>query len=211
MMNVVKIVMETKEVVMDVSMHPIEFVQPIVKDVLLHADKYKWTLQGFGMLRTYFGDARLAVWDNRYTANPVPSIIHDHQWDFKSLIVAGKLTNTTFRKTTIRGCYERMMCRRIKPGEGLRVVSTDEECWLYRHSPITMTAGDYYVQRFDDIHMTEFLDGTVTFILRDRGDRPDEARVFWPVGEKWVTAEPRLATPEEVYDITQNSLARWFK
>lgn len=51
---------------------------------------------------------------------------------------------------------------------------------------------------------------TVTVMKKDpTGD--ESARVFWPEGSEWVSAEPRRATAEEVRAITQHALQRWFR
>ena len=77
------------------------FLRPLVRRVL--EDRHsKWTVQGFGFLRTYFGppDApkkfRLNLWDSDFTI-PNVSTIHDHPWSFKSIIVAGDFYNQRYR------------------------------------------------------------------------------------------------------------------
>jgi hypothetical protein len=52
--------------------------------------------------------------------------------------------------------------------------------------------------------------GTVTIVERRFKADTEHAFVFYPRNEKWVSAEPRPATPEEVITITQIALRRWF-
>jgi len=60
-----------------------------------------------------------------------------------------------------------------------------------------------------EIHQTQHDEGTVT-IMRKHPTWNESARVFWPAGTQWVSAEPRAATAAEVHDITSNALQRWF-
>lgn len=71
-------------------------------------------------------------------------------------------------------------------------------------------AGNSYSQKHDEIHESQPEDGTVTIVVRSFKQDTEHARVYWPKGNEWVSAEPRPATEKEVIDITRASLARWF-
>lgn len=187
-----------------------ETIKNLILDILLNAHKHKWTLQGFGMLRTYLpDDMRLHVWDSKYQV-PNVSLIHDHPWDFHSQIIAGALYNT---KYSITGPENVMatpyMCRVIQPGVGLKLLENDSIVNLDQGDSEPFVAGESYLQRKDEIHSTEYASGTVTLVQRYRSG-PDSARVFYPVGEQWVSGEPREAAMVEVKDIIQRSLDIWF-
>ena len=64
--------------------------------ILDNASSYKWSVQGFGMLRLYIRKVgRLHIWDNelRY---PGVSVIHNHSWDLESTIIVGAIRNTRY-------------------------------------------------------------------------------------------------------------------
>lgn len=191
-----------------------------VTEVLRQPFSRNWTVQGFGMLRTYInGDlVRLSVWDHSLTYNPEPSMIHDHPWDFQSEIIAGRLTNTTYEVhplgATLEGHFlrfpQKAMMRTIKPGEGLQIHGDDVPVVLGVKSIKEYRAGFHYNQTHDEVHKTEFVDGTVTIVSRDRGNRQDVARTFYSTPE-WHQAKPRPATHEEINRVCHSSFDRWFK
>lgn len=180
----------------------------LVRFILENANNYKWSLQGFGMLRLYLSPTtRLHVWDDTFRV-PGVSDIHDHPWDFESEIVAGELRNYRFDvEVAVNGGYH-MSKLRCGPGGGL--VGEPETVRLIQASDWFLRHGGAYCQRHDEVHKTVPANGTVTIVERDFREDVDHARVFWPRGEEWVSAEPRDATPEEIGAITKLSLARWF-
>jgi len=172
-----------------------------------------WSLQGLGMLRLYLSnEVRLHVWDERY-AFPGASPLHTHPWNFQSRIIAGHLTNTVVLEgvaVTSSG-WERFNKQLLQCGPegclegspkivGLRVARHDS----YRE-------GDVYTQGSEEIHMTSTARGTVTIVERYFKKDRDHAYVYWRENEEWGTAEPRLATDQEVAAITSYSLATWFE
>lgn len=189
-------------------MYPIEATRSLAMSILMSPNDRDWTLQGFGMLRTYLpGDVRLHVWDSRYRVENV-SLIHDHPWDFESLIVAGQITNTRYQ---ICGpAYgQKFMCREIRPGEGLVPLTTDRPCVLSANPPEILAVGNRYRQRANEIHASEHVDGTVTIVQRRRVGE-DKARVFFHEQLGFVSAEPRKATVDEVYTICKQALEMHF-
>lgn len=190
----------------------IRFMKALVASIM-HDTNREWTVQGFGFLRTYFGPPdvpkryRLNVWHSALTV-PNVSTIHDHPWNFTSLIVAGKTENT--RYYTIKddiypthkfaemhvGIESKLEMDDIKP---IRLIPFPKERYL---------EGDTYYQHQDEIHETRFADGSVT--VNERVGDTEHARIFWPHDQEWVNAKPRLATMQEVWTITQYSLNRWF-
>lgn len=183
----------------------------LVKTVLMYPRNHRWTLQGFGFLRTYlpFGPNakrfRLNVWDNDLTL-PGVSIIHDHPWDFTSWIINGEFRNLRFVEDHFNG--EEYMHMRIKCGETGGSLGTDALPIRLRAMPVECyTTGDIYQQRADEIHLSAFDQGTVT--LNDRTGDTEMPRVFWPAGGDWVDAKPREATEMEVAKTTLLALEKW--
>jgi hypothetical protein len=185
----------------------VRFDKSLVKFILEHAADYEWSLQGFGMLRLHLSDeVRLNVWDSRYRV-PKVSMMHTHPWNFTSIVIAGVLINTRF-SFNLRGAEYNYALIKPGPGGGLR--EDLGTIHLLHHRFEYYTEGDVYQQVHNEIHTSSPELGTVTLNIRERvGD--DIARVYWPAGEQWVSAEPRKATKEEVEDIVSHSLQRWFE
>lgn len=216
--------------------------------ILSHAHMYKWTLQGFGMLRLNiagFGDIdyRLNVWNAAYRVKNV-SLIHDHPWDFTSMVLSGMLNNIRYNvhNEPCPSSREHVVAT-IKPGpgggvlhcsdpkrevligaqnrgglgrpsakdyssEGLLGDETRNTYHLTVAREEEIPTGWTYHQIASEVHLSDPIDGTVTFNERQRVGE-DVARVFWPVGTQWVSAEPRTATAEEVDFITKFALSKW--
>jgi hypothetical protein len=168
--------------------------QLAVLAILDNAEAYEWSVQGFGVLRLYIRKVgRLHVWDSelRY---PGVSMIHTHSWDLASTIIFGKLRNTRFVEGLVG---DRFYKHRLLTGYQSKVLTPPSIVQLNAQPTECMQAGDLYVQKSHEIHLSDPDDGCVTLMQR-REDENGEADVYWPVGEKWGTAIPRKATPEEV-------------
>ena len=191
----------------------------MTRDVLNKPFDRAWSIQGFGMLRTYFGpdkQFRLNVWHSRFQV-PGVSIVHDHPWHFNSWIIAGRFTNQRYTSGTLQyGGYRvsaappNFHFQTIKTGEGGGPVGELGSMLLIPDQPEQYRPGDTYRQEAHEIHASFYNDGTVTLNDRTRIGDGEHARVFWPLGEKWIDAQPRNATEEEVWTATRAALA-WFK
>lgn len=179
-----------------------------VRSILEHCDSYTWTTMGFGMIRTYLDPAkqwRLNIWDDRLQV-PNVSTIHDHPWSFTSYVFCGSLNNTiydvfTHSRTPMTHAYHS-----IKTGEGGGPVEKPNHCRLLAHPKLIYRAGSQYSQVLDVVHETSYERGTVTLNDRTPPTETYTARVFWPLGQEWVDAEPRRATPREVADAVEAAL-----
>lgn len=179
-------------------------VQSLVQFVLEHAVDYEWTLQGFGMLRTYVPNGgRINVWDSRYRV-PNVSMIHTHPWNFDSIVVKGCLMNQRFY-TSEPFVTPTHSCAIIKPGIGGGMREDLSPVYLCQFPGETYRAGEVYHQHASEIHISTPSESCVTFNNRERTGK-DEARVYWPYGERWVDAIPREATKDEVRDIVTRAL-----
>lgn len=182
-----------------------------VEKVLEHADEYDWSRQGFGMLRTYFGEDkkfRLNIWDSRL-AVPLCSIIHDHPWHFKSLVLAGDFRNVRYACMRERSEHEATHeWQVIQTGPGGGPDGERGFCTLTAYEPELYGPGSVYHQSSTEVHASHYSDGTIT--LNDRIRLPDaeHARVFWPVGEKWIDAMPASITYEGAHEIIDLALQR---
>lgn len=183
-------------------------VKLLTQAVLEYPHERKWTLQGLGMLRTYLEkpDVRLHVWDSRYRF-PNVSMMHDHPWHFRSHIVAGIVNQKRYTYNT-HGLIQ--MRQTILCGTGGGLCGGPERVILHAGDWEKYYEQETYTQRAEEIHISLPVDGTVTIVHREVADDADHAHVFWNVAEKWVTAEPRPATMQEVTKITEFALNRWF-
>lgn len=187
-----------------------ELVQEMLEEALSKAldDNAKgWTLQGLGMLRLYIDDeVRLHVWNIDY-ADTNASTLHTHPWHMYSEIVAGKMQNRRFvyDRDGIAYMRQKILCG---PGGGL--CDEPKEVFLSPEPLESYPERTYYTQRANEIHESYPMKGTVTVVVREKLADADHAFVFWPDWLRWGSAEPRDATPEEVYTIIENSLDTWF-
>lgn len=185
--------------------------------ILTHADCYKWSLQGFGMLRLHLDDdVRLHIWDDRYRV-PDVSLIHDHaQWGLKSTIISGAMRNTRFAfsdrvapsSVELTEPYGLYRYATIKAGVGGGMVSESKLCILKASKAEKYGPGGSYSQEPNEIHLSWPDNGCVTIMAKTPNDT-DTARVFWPHNKQWVSAEPRAATRDEVDTIVANALRGW--
>lgn len=185
-------------------------IRELAKKILQRAEAYEWTLQGFGMLRLYLGTVgRLHVWDDRY-AVPGVSVIHDHAWDLASTVLSGELTNIVYQvQAPGIDCGALYSCQTLLTGEGGGLIGNPVPVRLERvefglYGPKRVR--QHYAQVACEVHETRAVRGTVTLVERAEGEGQKTARSFWPVGEMWISAEPRPATVAEVRDICENAL-----
>jgi hypothetical protein len=193
-----------------------------VRSILEHPQGRDWTVQGFGMMRTYFGkdkQYRLNIWNSALAVRGV-SIIHDHPWDFRSWIIGGQFTNVRYEDVTgtdnpllslapaangESGIYNYM---EIKTGEGGGKTGEVYKMTLLARPQEFYGPGATYEQKAEEIHASFYHDGTVTLNDRRRVGTGEHAHVFWPYGQKWVDAEPRKAKPAEVKSTLALALAQ---
>lgn len=193
----------------------LKMTQTLVRFILTHSYRYKWSMQGFGMLRLYLpGDMRLNIWDNRYTI-PNVSLMHTHPWNFDSLIVSGRLTNELYQivddntAAATYNMYKLYWKQDIVPGPGggLVNVAPKNKVKIGLLGSYEYHAGDMYHQQAEELHISRPDTGTITLNVRQRVGN-DIAVVCWPEDTEWVSAEPREATEEEVLDIVSLALTQ---
>lgn len=180
----------------------------LVKAILEQAIQYPWELQGMGMFRLRLSpNTRLHLWDHEF-ANKGVSMIHDHlQWALQSKVIVGQLINLRYDP----GHGMPYMYHVLRAGVGCEVQDT-QETLLSPCKPELYVEGDTYSQEPDEIHQTIAQRGTVTIMTQTRvkGENENLARVFWPKGQEWGTAEPRLAKDYEISAASQIALKTWF-
>lgn len=182
-------------------------------------DPGRWTLQGFGMLRRHLPDDwRLNVWDSAFRV-PDVSRLHDHPWNFESVVLSGELLNVRHSVEPALTSHDATHAwAQLKPGPGgglLGQIGSGRErgelglARLVPQPAERYARGQVYSQLRDEVHVSDPSDGCVTLNRRfDRLER-DVARVFWPCGTSWVSAEPRQATAAEVREALGRALERW--
>lgn len=197
----------------------------LTKALLENPLNREWSIQGLGMLRTYLDDdhrIRLHVWTTAHAEHVKASDLHTHPWDFHSDVVAGIVTNIRYLPLP-EGEHGELIInaaqwqqQMIRCGEGGGLVGDPEIVWLAESAPerygsssrVLRPSG--YEQRAEEIHRSSPEDGTVTIITRKFNSDTEHAHVYFPVGEEWISAEPRPATDEEILMICNNALEKWF-
>lgn len=207
--------------------------QASVRAVLERPEGRDWTVQGFGMLRTYLGDNkkfrvnnkkfRLNIWDSEL-AVPGVSIIHTHPWHFRSWIIAGMTCNVRFRDVSmvpgldgvtgfaplVNGDSGAYYFAPIECGIDAENFSlTTDTAVLKRCEQEFYDEGHFYSQKAEEIHASYYRDGTCTLNDRTRVGDGEHALVYWPQGLKWVDAKPRRATPFELRCAIEKTLAKF--
>lgn len=174
-----------------------------VAKIIEHPHSYEWTLQGFGMLRLYLSrDVRLHVWSPQHAVEDV-SVIHDHPWDFESLVLCGSIRDIVYREAIGVPTHSG---QRIRCGAGGHADGVQSDVRLFVESDETFAPGQIYRRSTDQLHESIPEPGTVTVITRTFMADPDHAHVYFALNTEWVSAEPRLATREEVEQITSAAL-----
>lgn len=169
-----------------------------------------WTMQGLGMLRTVVGPSerfRVNIWHHDLLV-PGVSRIHDHPWDFESLVLAGEMRNYKM-EPCVKGagsCYD-FKCIRCGPGGG-PTGNGGVGFWLAEMPVRTYGPGESYRQEAKEVHFTDFVDGTVTINDRREVSHGHSARVFYPHGSEWVDAKPRHVEAEAVPYIISLAIGR---
>lgn len=197
-----------------------EAAKHLARQAIRNPGAHTWDIQGFGMLRTRLSEhLRLNIWDSEH-AVPDVSLIHTHPWNFSSVVCWGRLTNHVYNSSEEADIEEvvkrnpNVLHRRydrytIKPGPGGGLLSEAHSVWLGEVYLQSFGAGQSYHMSAEQIHRSGYTDGTVTLNYRERVGK-DEAYVYELSGKPWVSAEPRLATPEEVGAFMTKAAARYY-
>jgi len=176
-----------------------------VRKILDTGHAYTWQRQGLGMLRLYLTpETRLHIWDTRLRV-PDVSVVHDHPWDFRSYVVAGRIYNTRYEETsTGRACSR----TRIRCGPAGCAIAEPEQARLSMLRHEVVVAGRWYEQRADEIHESAPDNGTVTLVERHFRSDTEHANVYHDT-PTWVSAEPGPISWEKVEPIVRLALDRW--
>lgn len=166
-----------------------------------------WMIQGLGMLQLKLDDERkrrLHIWDSRYQILDHTEI-HTHPWDFVSTVLNGAICNTVYEQP--RYCPLELGPSHfqitIKCGPESCIPSEPVPVWMEKIATLEYHAvnnGSYFMDKSVP-HSTTQDPGTITLIERSNHDPENKADIFYPVCGKWVSAEFRKATNEEVIDI----------
>lgn len=198
-------------------------IRSMVKAVLENPHRYDWSLQGFGMLRTYLSkEVRLHIWDHGYRVKDVTDV-HDHPWHFNSLIISGSLINTRYIVHPGGPSDEQVSALRIRTpfikstivcgvGGGNHIATVKERgerVWIEPKEPETYEVGQIYRQEAHEVHHSSFSTGAVSLVTREFLPDTEHAHVFFRADTEWVSAEPRDAKPVEIEAICRTALKNW--
>lgn len=189
-------------------MSQLAIVRLLVRKILEEPASHRWSIQGLGMLRLYLSpNVRLHVW-NPQAPHKVAEVSepHNHPWHFTSFVVAGVITNWLYLPDAAGDLYHAGVIE-CGPNPSQYGAQGKHDVRLRQESSV-YTPGASYSMRAETIHRSDPTPGTVTICTREPLPDPDHATVCWPHGTEWVSAEPRLATPDEVRDITRLALQR---
>lgn len=175
---------------------------------------FPWRSHGIGMLRTYLDEAqtvRLNIWHHRLV-NPGISLLHTHPWVLHSNVIAGELRNQRFIRANaeaegaIEMIEDTLPCGHATVPE-FALSGQPHPVWLVPQPPEVIGPGYGYTQQPEEIHSTDFLDGTVTVMTRSGFTEDGMASVFWEVGGEWGDAS-RDTTTEDIVETISAARAR---
>lgn len=174
------------------------------KNILENRHSFEWSVQGFGMLRLYLpNNARFHVWDSRLRV-PNVSLVHDHlQWALESRVISGVLKNIRY----MEGRGEPYHWAQFKAGYDAKQLHDAETMLIERQAEEIYLPGDTYSQLPNEVHESRPIDSTITIMHKESTQDGETARIFWPQGTEWVSAEPRKATKEEIENICSRALS----
>ncbi len=170
---------------------------------------FEWRGHGIGMLRTYLApDVRLNLW-HRDLVNPGISTMHTHPWGFRSHVLLGELRNTRWERVTEDAKRaEPYIEDKIGCGEHFDGLKGEARTvWLRPYPVEVIGPGAVYSQEPDELHTTEFVDGTASVIVRGATvTEGSEASVFWPLGDQWGDAT-RDITEADIWTVVSAAVA----
>jgi hypothetical protein len=175
----------------------------LVFTILRHAEDFPWRMQDIGLMSLRLDDhreRRLHLWDPGHLVGDPP--IHDHPYDFTSMIIAGELTNTRYVEDSAGEEYVRF--RYSVPAEDERRLDAVK----LAAAPETLTEGDEYYQLAHELHASGQEPGTVTAI-RCSWREPRELTVCLRDESAWRSGNAREARREEIKAFTAKAL-EWF-
>ena len=173
----------------------------LVHAILRHAEDYPWRMQHIGLLGLRLDDhreLRLHVWDPTYSIVEDDPPIHDHPFDFTSMIIAGEMINTRYEIDPTGAEYTRF--RYTPSDEQGRTADTVR----LSGTATTYTEGDRYEQSANELHDSRQLQGTVSIIRCTF--REVQQLTVCRKGREWVSGQSRSPTSEEVKSITGKAL-----
>ena len=176
----------------------------LVHQILTHAEDYPWRMQEeIGLLGLRLDDRRkyrLHVWEPRYSVGKPP--VHDHPYDFVSMVIAGEIINTRYEESPSGAEYSRVRYLasddRVRRTDSVRLSATS----------VTLREGEQYAQLAHDLHGSRQQPGTVT-IIRCSFKDVAELTVCLRDEETFVSGQARPATLDEVKHIATRALT-WF-
>ncbi len=174
--------------------------QALVRTILEHAEDHPWRMQDIGLLGLRLDDRRehrLHVWGPTFAAGD--PLVHDHPYDFTSVVVAGEMTNTRYVEDPSGVEHTRV-----------RYSTVDDESRTTDSVTLSGTAtvhraGDEYSQRADELHDSRQVPGTVTIIRMAFVEVP-VLSVCTKGDHPWVSSVARPATADEIKSITGAAL-----
>jgi hypothetical protein len=175
----------------------------LVFTILRHAEDFPWRMQDIGLMGLRLDDQRehrIHVWDPSYSEGDPP--IHDHPYDFTSIVIAGELTNSRYVEDPAGDEYIRFRYS----------LATEDQRWSdtvqLSATSESVAEGGEYRQLADELHASWPLPGTVTAMRCSWGE-PRELTVCLRDESSWRSGQARTATREEVKAFTAKALERF--
>jgi len=187
-----------------------------VRYMIDHPDRFPWSFQGLGMYRVKLSDSvRVHIWMPSHAVPGVEkSAMHTHPWTFRSMVLAGRLTDYRFRDTDIDAGDvadgRRMIRHKITCGIG-EVDDGEPTTLRFLRGKELIPCQDYYLPS-DVVHYSApHLDGTVTVLLKLGGAGNKEASVYRDPGVEFVSADQCTPSRGAILTAADYARRRWYE
>ena len=177
--------------------------EALVFTLLRHGEDLPWRMVDIGLMGLRLDERRehrLHVWDGSGSMGDPP--VHDHPYDFTSVVIVGELANTRYVESP--GGDEYIRYRYLPAGEDQRRSDTV----MLTARVETLRQADEYAQVAGELHSSRQQPGTVT-LLRCAWAEPRELTVCVHHEASWRSGQARAATRAEIKAFTAKAL-EWF-
>jgi hypothetical protein len=180
----------------------------LIKKILVDPFVHPWKLHGIGKLQLDLDpNISLHVWHEAGRFENV-STLHTHPWNLYSIIMAGCISSTQYEEHVVTDPeqYTHHWTQINIDNPPLRE-GTEYFTAIRRAGNTTCQRGDTYSLQSSEIHESSYRNGSVSIVHKDRSFLRRTARIFWPKDEKFGSAEPRLASQNEIWVFADSALA----
>ena len=143
-----------------------------------------------------FEELRLHVWVNTYEKHDNNLQIHDHSFDFESIVINGAINNKKYKVLKIENSEGYIYDVKFR-NEKSRLINNIDNCSINQTKSDNIKSGEFYFMRSDEFHESiNTKDLTITLLkIIKSGNKI--ARVFSPKKLRTLSSFERSTLPQE--------------